>query len=202
MSQSSLGWLAPGAVAARLQGRRPRVIPRLVAPKRAAVAVVLRWGDVGPEVLLMQRVERQGDRWSGQVSFPGGKAEPEDGDLLDTALREMREEVGLDLPRAAALGRSDDQVAMARGKVLSMAVTPHVLRCDGPRPELALGPEAAAGFWLPLAPVVSGELDGTYVWRMGALRKELPCWHYQGRTVWGLTHAMLSRFIDIARPGR
>ena len=66
----------PEALSITLRERRRAEISNLLAPKRAAVAITLRSGAQGPEVLLMQRVERAGDRWSGQVSFPGGKPNP------------------------------------------------------------------------------------------------------------------------------
>ena len=64
-------------------------------PRRAAVAIVLHLDpeEQGTEVLLMKRVERQGDPWSGQISLPGGRFEPEDPDLLATAIRETEEEL-------------------------------------------------------------------------------------------------------------
>src|SRR6267143_1965576 len=57
------------------------------------------------EVLLGERRKREGDPWSGQVGLPGGRHHTEDGTLLTTALRETREEVGIDLNgRAEVLG--------------------------------------------------------------------------------------------------
>ena len=181
-----------------LNARKPRLISHVVAPRRAAVAAILRMGDSGLEVLLMERVRRASDRWSGQISFPGGMADPVDADLLDTAIRETHEEVGVVLPRSAAIGRSDDQVGIASGRSLPMAITPYVFRHTGSAPTLALGPEAADAFWLPLAPVLAGQLDSSHTWRKGPLSKELPCWLYRGHVIWGLTHHMLQRILDLA----
>lgn len=50
-----------------------------------------------PEVLFIKRAGRKGDRWSGHVALPGGKRDPPDADDLVTAIRETKEEVGLDL---------------------------------------------------------------------------------------------------------
>ena len=50
-----------------------------------------------PEVLFIKRAGRPGDRWSGHTALPGGKRDPEDADDLTAAIRETREEVGLDL---------------------------------------------------------------------------------------------------------
>jgi ADP-ribose pyrophosphatase len=59
-------------------------------PDWAAVGVLLREG----KILLIKRVERRGDPWSGQVAFPGGRWKPGE-DLLGTAVREVQEEVGV-----------------------------------------------------------------------------------------------------------
>ena len=61
---------------------------------RAAVAIILRDNDQGTEVLLMQRAKHERDPWSGQMSFPGGKIDPEDVNSKATAVREAHEEVG------------------------------------------------------------------------------------------------------------
>jgi 8-oxo-dGTP pyrophosphatase MutT (NUDIX family) len=50
-----------------------------------------------PEVLFIKRAGRTGDRWSGHTALPGGKRDPQDADDLAAAIRETREEVGLDL---------------------------------------------------------------------------------------------------------
>src|SRR5215213_7642971 len=65
--------------------------------RRAAVALVLREGSEGPELLVIKRSEAEHDHWSGHMALPGGRVEPEDENLLATAARETFEEVGLDL---------------------------------------------------------------------------------------------------------
>lgn len=54
-----------------------------------------RHGD--PEVLFIKRASRAGDRWTGHIALPGGKRDPEDLDDKATAIREVSEEIGLDL---------------------------------------------------------------------------------------------------------
>src|SRR5207249_11060459 len=74
----------------------------------AAVAVVLHDGNDGIEALFIHRAVRAGDTWSGQIAFPGGRREPTDADLRATAIRETREEIGVDLSNAERLGVLDD----------------------------------------------------------------------------------------------
>lgn len=179
----------------RLRARRPRSFP---ARRRAGVAVVLRFVDGNPEVLLMQRATSEFDRWSGQVSLPGGGARPSDPSLEAAAVRETREEVGLELERhARLLGRLDDRLAFTRGSILPMSIRPFVFVQTVDEPTV-LGPEAAATFWLPLDLLVSGSLDQPFAHRVGPFRLSLPSWRYQTYTIWGLTHTMLSGLVTIA----
>lgn len=180
-----------------LAAHRPEDPGDLLTRGRAAVAAVLRFDDGGPRVLLMQRAERAGDRWSGQVSMPGGRHDPGDADLLATAVRETREEVGVDLRRGARLlGRLGAVRAVARGKVLPMTITPYVFHLEAAQP-LVLNHEATAAFWLPLDAVARGELDDVYDYRLGPVPLALPCWRWEGRTIWGLTHQMLSGLLAV-----
>ncbi len=187
--------LTPKAVAERLAARRPRD-PVLSPRSRAGVAAILRF-DAGPEVLLMQRASRPGDKWSGHVSFPGGREAPEDPDLLNTAIRETREEVGMDLAEQGQyLGRLDGVRAVARGKPLSMMIVPYVFAVSR-APALSLGDEADSAFWLPLVEASTGGLDGVYEYELGPAKWSLPCFRYRGYTVWGLTYQMLTDFLAV-----
>jgi 8-oxo-dGTP pyrophosphatase MutT (NUDIX family) len=195
--------LEPEALAALLRGRRARRLPRLVAPRRSAVAAILRPGPEGPEVLLMKRAARDGDRWSGQIAMPGGMAEAHDRNSRATAVRETLEEVGLDLTRhARVLGRLDDQVAIARGRPLPLAITPWVFATERAA-ALRLNEEAELAFWLPLLRAAGGGIDDSVTVELAGLAQRLPAWRHEGHLVWGLTHRMLSALLKIAaRAGR
>lgn len=189
----------PRRLARHLNNRRVKTINRVVAPRRAAVALVLRNLGEAPEILLIKRMQRERDRWSGHVSFPGGMAETRDVDLLATAVRETHEEVAIDLLACARLlGPMDDQVAMARGGPLPMAITPWVFELQQPV-EPQLSAEAEDVFWLPVAEALSGRIDKDFPYRFGGLKKNLPSWRWQGYTVWGLTHRMTTTLIELAR---
>lgn len=164
--------------------------------RRAAVAMALRGGRHTCEVLLMQRAENAQDRWSGQVSLPGGHAEVVDSDLVETAIRETREEVGLELGAGAdVLGALPPVQARARGLLLPTSILPVVFAAPS-HAELVLGPEAAAAFWFPLDRAASGELDSEHVCDREERPLRFPSWKFEERTVWGLTHRMLRDLLD------
>ena len=178
---------------ARLAVKTPR------RGRRSAVAAALRWSAGDVEVLLMQRAERAGDRWSGQVSLPGGGHQPGDADLVATAVRETREEVGLDLAGGARLlGQLPHIRAIAKGKLLPMSVTPFVFEARAPG-ALQLGAEATAAFWLPLGAAAAGALEHRHEYRLGPVPLSLPAWRFEERVVWGLTYQVLAGLIEVLR---
>lgn len=177
-----------------LTQRTPETAP--VDFAQAAVAIVLRL-DRPTDVLLMQRAERAGDRWSGQVSLPGGHVDPGDTDVVACAIRETHEELGLDLDRCGqVLGRLDAIQARARGGLLPLWITP-VVFAQNEVSDLVLSHEAAAAFRLPLGPVRGGELDADYAYDRGDAVFQLPSWRFEERTIWGLTHRILSGLLEV-----
>lgn len=163
--------------------------------RRAAVAAVLRpGGPRGPEALFIKRALREGDPWSGQMAFPGGKHEDSDPDLATTARREAREEVGLDLERAELLGRLED-IRTHTGDTL---VRPFVFVLHEPV-VLVPNDEVAEVHWGELVPMARGERDTTLTWSRGELSMRFPGYDLNGNTIWGLTHRMLQLLFERAR---
>jgi 8-oxo-dGTP pyrophosphatase MutT (NUDIX family) len=174
--------LSPGEIRPAGDGRR-----------RAAVAVVLH-DAAAPRVLLMKRVERAGDPWSGHISLPGGGYQASDGDLRITAIRETREELGIELDGAHLLGNLEPLHPRSAGPS-GIEVTPFVFATPVAL-EPVCGPEASAGFWLPLDLAASGSLDGTYTYP--ATSVTFPCWTYEGHVIWGLTRRILDLVLSTA----
>lgn len=165
--------------------------------RHAAVAILLRGSSLAEaEILLMRRATREGDPWSGQIGLPGGHAEPVDADLIDTARRESREEVGIDpgADGATLFGPLPIVQASARGKRVPLFTTPIVFHRRATE-TAELGPEADEAFWLPVGRTLSGELDAPHRYEREGLVHKMPSWNFEGRTIWGMTYGILNRFL-------
>jgi 8-oxo-dGTP pyrophosphatase MutT (NUDIX family) len=133
----------------RIRDYQPRVRPEASIIK-AAVAIILRDGEQGTELLMMQRAKHERDPWSGQMSFPGGKIDPQDVDAKAAAVREAYEEVGASLSDEDFIGQLDDLYGLKIDDVFSVHVACFVFK---PSNELALvaNYEVADMVWLPIS---------------------------------------------------
>lgn len=174
-----------------LEGRL-REGPAPARPGRAAAVLVLVYPDGNGDgrLVLIERTNYDGHH-SGEVSFPGGKAEPEDVDLVATALREAAEEVGLQAADAGV--RVVGSLERFWIPVSDFAVTPIVALAErapvlvGQASEVADILEPGLDPFLPEASIAMIDRTvGEWPLRYG---------HYeiQGRSVWGLTARVLSQ---------
>jgi 8-oxo-dGTP pyrophosphatase MutT (NUDIX family) len=115
------------------------------APRPAAVLVPLVRRSEGLAVLLTRRTDHLNDH-AGQVSFPGGRTDPQDVDAVATALREAREEVGIQPGEVEVIGRLPTYTT-----VTAYEVTPVVGLLDPPRALVLDAFEVAEVFEVPLA---------------------------------------------------
>jgi len=111
---------------------------------KAAVIVLYAIGQDAPEILFVVRKVSENDKWSGQVAFPGGKWEPIDRDLIDTARRELLEETGIKLDsdvEVVGLLRETSPSNMPELKVI-----PFLVRASS-KPSIRLSEELSTYFW-------------------------------------------------------
>ncbi|RNC71872.1 MAG: CoA pyrophosphatase [Desulfuromonadales bacterium] len=181
-------------IALSLGCRLPEII-HTDGHKRASVAFVLRDGEAGMEVLFIERASRDGDPWSGDLGFPGGRVEDGDGDPRRTAERETLEELGLDLSSARCLGRLSDIV----GAHLPVHVACFVYGV-GEVQEFRLSDEVRDVFWVPLAELAAPERQVTAAVRFGGEDFERPAISLpvEGKPVlWGITYRLVMQFLKV-----
>ncbi len=157
-------------------------------PAAVLVAVIDRPDE--PSVLFTRRATHLRAH-AGQVSFPGGRSEPEDAGPAQTALRESFEEVGLEPDRVELVGYLDDYPTVTR-----FLVTPVVGVVEPGASFRADRSEVEAVFEVPLAFL----LDARNYERRTILRgqRRLPYWalEHEGNTIWGATAGMLHNLLE------
>lgn len=145
-----------------------------------------------PMVLLTQRTTHLSTH-SGQIAFPGGKADAGDADAAATALREAQEEVGLDPAFVQVLGNLSDYLTGS-----SFIITPVVALV---RPDFTITPnhhEVADVFEVPLQFLMNPANHQRHVFEADGMRREWFSMPYQDRDaqrfIWGATAGMLRNF--------
>lgn len=186
-------------IRARLTAYRPALIEEEKVA-RASVAMVLGEGRDGVELLLIQRATRDDDPWSGHMALPGGRRDPHDADVMATAVRETREEVGIDLAvDAEPIGRLDELRAIARHRPLDLVISPVVFALRHPV-VLTLSPrEVESAVWVPLSFFGSPGARATYSRTLDGVASNYPAFRYERYTIWGLTHRILEGFLSVLR---
>lgn len=181
-SAADLASLLPTALASRA-----RVA---LEPSGRDAGVLLVLYDVGGEghVVLTKRSHLVAHH-KGEVSLPGGKVEPEDAGLLDSALRETEEEIAIPRSALRVLGPLDDVHTIASG----FTVSPWVAHHPGGRPAMTpQDSEIARIMEVPLAEVLKADL-------LMPPRPDIMTLRYSllGEDVWGLTARILRTFSGV-----
>lgn len=181
----------------RMTRYNPRPSPLRHGARQAAVAIVLRDGRQGIEVLLIKRATRAGDPWSGDMAFPGGKREPGDVDNCAAARRETAEETGLLLDARDCAGRLRERLTLDHGRRRHMRISPFVFRLPGDATLWRYSHEVDSHLWLPLGYLA--EPCNRQRMRWGIRPITLPRYDYHGHRIWGLTLMMLDELTGLAR---
>ncbi len=159
-----------------------------------------------PSAVLLLLVEKDGqyhvlftrrslkvEHHKGEISFPGGTVHPDDSDLLETALREGAEEIGLAPGDVMILGRLDDILTVSTGFI----ITPYVGIVPYPYAFQINKDEVAELIFVPLGALVrDGCMKASEVTQEGKAITTY-AFDYQGDMIWGATARILKQFLDI-----
>jgi 8-oxo-dGTP pyrophosphatase MutT (NUDIX family) len=170
----------------------------------ACVAILCR-GTVmkNLEIGYILRASRNEYRWSGQIAFPGGRAEKEDADDVATATRETHEEIGLTLTPEDLLGSLDDIQARQKGTLLDFCIRPFVFWAPVSLNALNLNPnEVADFFWIPFSELTHSDHQTTLAYAREMGKIELPATQFpKDRKLWGLSYMITQNLISRLQEG-
>lgn len=173
------------------QGVR-QMAPRQLGLERpeAGVLVALTDNPFDPQLVLTQRAAQMNSH-AGEVALPGGKRDPEDRDLLATALREAEEEIGLPPAEVRVIGPLS-QVVSKHG----LLVTPYL----GVIPEqqrLVPNPDELDGlFRVPLRFFLEDSRHHTDHFTFKGQQFYVPSYEYQDYVIWGLTAYVIVELLN------
>ncbi|MCB1616699.1 MAG: CoA pyrophosphatase [Pseudomonadales bacterium] len=143
-----------------------------------------------PHIILTKRAETLSSH-RGEVAFPGGKKDDTDTSIIETALRESHEEIALPSNKVQVLGTLDAMITR-----FGVKVTP-VLGLVEPGVPLTPNPEELdAIFQVPLSFFLRDERVRTDRGRIDGHEVAVPCWHYQGYEIWGVTAVILVTMLN------
>jgi len=168
------------------------------SPRQAAVLLPLFCHNEQWNLLFIRRAQHAHDRHSGQVAFPGGRTEEGDRDHVATALREAREEIGLEPGQVRILGR-----LRVLHTVSNYLVTPVVASIPWPIPLTLDEIEVARVFSIPIDWLRRPENHQVRVWPSAGhpeARDVIFFNQYDGEELWGITARitvnLLKRIVD------
>lgn len=179
-----------GALASKLASRERHTLPP-AERGRAGVLIAL-YGD-GPDfrVLYTVRTERV-EHHKGEISFPGGAYDPKDETLVQTALREAFEEIGVHTRDVSIVGLLDDLVTISQ-----FTVTPVVARVERHPYEFApYQPEVDLLLQVPLSHLADPANRAAHP-RPHSV--PAPAYRFGEHLIWGATARMTTHFLDILR---
>ncbi len=186
-----------------LEKRIERYEPFVVSPiqsRQAAVSLIMKESQEGPNILFIERAKRRGDPWSGQMAFPGGKKDQSDKSICATARRETLEEIGVELLSSRYIGRIDDLIAPPTSPASGLVVSCLVFSIAG---EFEIKPnlEVHDTIWIPISFLINRDnflptfQPENYAGTFPGIRVAAN----DSRVIWGLTYRFLHSFFEVCR---
>ena len=170
--------------------QKQHIVDAKLVPSAVLVPIYRRQGQY--YILFTQRTERVKEH-KGQISFPGGACQEGDRTLLDTALRESAEEIGLAPGEVKILGELDDILTETSNYIISPFVGvipwPYQLKVDGWETEEIIE--------VPISALMDKNSLRQETKIIGGQQVTSYFYHYRGKVIWGATARILHQFLNI-----
>lgn len=174
----------------------PSTAERYPGVREAAVALLIRPGEE-LELLLIKRAEHETDPWSGHVALPGGRRDDSDEDLLRTAMRETEEEVGVPLSTDGQLIGRLDEVSPRHYRLPPIIIAPFIFAVPLHTTPVIDSREVEAAIWVPFSALRDESAASEILITLEGGSRAFPSLIYGEYVIWGLTHRILTRFLEI-----
>jgi len=173
-----------------LSSRKRRVIEH--PPFSHAAVLVSLFQKEGDCHLLFTKRSQEVKYHKGEISFPGGVVDEEDKELINTALREANEEIGLKESDVQIIGVLDDIVT-----ITEFIVTPIVGLFPHPYPFKVSEAEIAELIEVPLASLLNEDSFSERKIFRGGQNEIVYAYQYEKYIIWGATARILKQFLDL-----
>jgi 8-oxo-dGTP pyrophosphatase MutT (NUDIX family) len=172
------------------QRRKSRIVDASRVPSAVLIPIFYKQGEY--YILFTKRTEMMKDH-KGQISFPGGAYEEEDETLVNTALRECAEELGLPAEAVEVLGELDDMPTLTTDYLISPFVAvipwPYQLKVDPMEVEEVIE--------VPISALLDRNCRRQETDTLKGQPITTYFYDYQGKVIWGATARILNQFLDI-----
>lgn len=161
--------------------------PHLNGKTKLAAVLVIIYGSE-PKILMVEKSKKLNIH-AGEIAFPGGKWIKDDVDLLDTALRETKEEIGLSISRKNVIGQFENVVTLNSGFTISsfLSILDNI-------PQTKINSEIKSILHMPLIPLLktlSEDKDPAH-----KSIQEMYTFTYQNKVVWGASARILKHLVN------
>ncbi|MBM3910578.1 MAG: CoA pyrophosphatase [Thaumarchaeota archaeon] len=167
-----------------------KIFPEIVHDGKNKLASVMIpiYGTI-PHIIMTEKSETMNSH-AGEISFPGGKLNKKDNDLLDTAIRETKEEIGLEVPKNKVIGQLRPVTTLNSG----FRIIPFVCILDSV-PKLRANHEVKTILHIPMIPFLQTLADDPDPYHKSI--QEMYTFTFENKIVWGASARMLKQIVDL-----
>lgn len=165
-------------------------------PKPSAVLILLYPKEESTHLVFIERVA-DGKPHSGQIAFPGGRKEESDADFTQTAVREAKEEVGVDEKKIVVAGNLTSLYVPASNYIIQpvLAFSDHTLDFTPQQSEVKKIIEVPLEDFMKPETTIQMKIED----RVRNFEMVVPAFYVQNQKIWGATAMIMSEFLEILK---